>query len=75
MIDGNISSYYIFLNKPDKLGLVRETNVLACVLGDIDREIFISREKAKEGKGNEEAGLEKRDKIQAEAAPKKGIWA
>ena len=71
MIDGNISSYCTVLNGPDRLNLVREANLLAGVLGDIDRERTHAKEIAKKQKEKEDAEKEERSKIRNETAEKK----
>ena len=36
LIDGSISSYCYILNSPERLDMIKQTNNLASVLGDIE---------------------------------------
>eukprot|EP00957_Ditylum_brightwellii_P057559 4364227-Ditylum_brightwellii.AAC.1 len=63
IIDGNISSYCTVLNGTNRLCLVKEANLLADVLGNIDQERIVAKEKAKKKKEIEDAEMEKRWKF------------
>jgi hypothetical protein len=67
MIDGNISSWCLVLNSPERLELIRQANELAKVLGELEEDCLREKEEKQrkaleEEKKKQECKEEKREK-------------
>eukprot|EP00957_Ditylum_brightwellii_P128917 9834094-Ditylum_brightwellii.AAC.1 len=65
MIDGNISSWCAVLNTPEQLDLIQQTNELAIMLGELEKE------HKEEKKQKQQKALEKEEKKKRERKTKK----
>ena len=66
MVDGSVSSHCCILNSTERLELVRRSNEVAAIMGEIEVDRLRAKEATKKKKDAEKAAKEARKKVQAE---------